>query len=109
MFGITRKSKDQTSVHKQAEVNKQIRLIGSMRKRANHILFEVDVKNRVIRRAEYNSSTLSYLKAMKKDYSVRRELTVTEGCFYEAALNIPNLLKRLKRSGINADDYLVEK
>lgn len=83
---------------KRNEIEKQLKFIGQIKPKANHILFEIDLHNGEIRRAEFEAKELDYLKAKDGNYNTNKKVIVKKDCFYISALNLKNCKKILKNN-----------
>jgi hypothetical protein len=64
----------------------------------NHTLFEVNLKDKTIKKAVYDKlNVISWEDAYKGYIKGKKELTISEDCIYISCLNIKNLYKILKR------------
>lgn len=67
-----------------------------------HKLWEVDIKNREVRLAEYEKGDIIFTG--KGSQSSNGKLIVRDGCFYTGALNAKNALKNA-RKGSNGSNF----
>jgi hypothetical protein len=91
--------KDEVSIVKEAKKDIQKILIGSIKPKKNHILFEINVKEKTIEFAKFDKTpTINYLDIMQdKHLAKKNKVTKKENCIYISALNNKNALKILKR------------
>ena len=83
---------------KRNEIEKQLKLIGQIILKPNHILFEIDLNKGEINRAEFEVNDLHYLKAKEGNFNTNKKVIVKKGCFYISALNLKNCKKILKNN-----------
>lgn len=87
MFGTI--SEDKIELIKEAELKKQRTLTASITPHRNHILFEFDLVNKVVRRAEFTSTFVFGVSSKKK-----KEVDGKEGCIYISAMNEASAWKK---------------
>lgn len=83
---------------KRADIEKKFELIGQIKPKPNHILFEINLAEKTIQRAEFESIEIDFVKAKDKDYSKNKRVLVKKDCFYISALNEKNCRKVLKNT-----------
>ena len=83
---------------KRNEIEKQLKFIGQIQPKPNHILFEIDLHQGEIRRAEFEVKDIHFLKAKDGNYNKNKKVIVKKDCFYISALNEKNCKKILKNS-----------
>lgn len=93
MKEIQNLTKDQIVLVKQVEVKKNNKLVGRIKPRRGHTVFEVNLAEGTVEKAKYKNKTY-FLGLVKTNNLV---IQVNENCIYESALNKKNLLKKLKR------------
>jgi hypothetical protein len=81
---------------KRQEIEKKIEYLGSLKPQRNHILFEINLKERTIVRAEFESKEVDFESAKDKSYALSKKVLVKPDCFYISALNEKNVRKVLK-------------
>lgn len=87
-------NKDKVKNERQAEQEKQNVLIGRIRPRRGHTLFEINEKTGEIKEADFISETIEFTKVERGDYSPRKRVQVNHNCKYISALNKKNALKK---------------
>lgn len=122
MKEIQQKEKDKVVITKQAEQEKQLKLVGRIRPHKGHTIFEVNLSNGEVRKAEFEDSVARYapktegrsLRAHVERFDtiasnpVSRKVKVNPDCIYVSALNLNNLFRKLKKAGIVNDKYNAE-
>lgn len=82
----------------QKEEEKQLKLIRRIKPHKGHTLYKVNEKTLEITLVEVEvSTTITWERAVKKDYSVNKKVINKEGFIYISALNVKNVKKILKR------------
>jgi len=79
-------------------VLKEQKMIGRMKKKPGHTLFELDFNTGLIKPAEYESVNIVYNPNTKLKSGVSRKVIIRENCFYECALNMKNAQKRFMKA-----------
>lgn len=91
-------NQDKIELVKQTEAETQRVLVAQIRPQKNHILFEFDLINKEVRRAEFTKSKIvSYEDAMIGGRSERKEVDGKEGCVYISAMNEKNAWKKFRK------------
>lgn len=93
MKEIQNLSKDQIALVKQVEIKKNNKLVGRIKPRRGHTVFEVNLELGTVEKAKYKDKTY-FLGLVRTSNQV---IQINENCIYESALNKKNLLKKLKR------------
>lgn len=89
------------------EKHHRIFVDGKLRVHNNHIVFEINLEKRTIHIADFSEidNTINYhdcLKGKHKQYNILKK----QGCIYSSALNVENLVRRLKRdNGIDVSSF----
>lgn len=97
-LGLKTKEKDKIEISKQQQKEYQKVLDNVIKPHENHTLFEVDLKEKVIRLATFDElPALKWEDAVKGLISVKKKVTKKENCLYVSALNKKNVKKILKR------------
>lgn len=92
------KSKDNIEEVKQTKIESQKILVAKRRVMKGHKMFEVNLSNATILKAEFDKKPeVSYKDAVQGNISVKKELTTKPDCLYISALNEKNVIKILKR------------
>jgi len=91
-------SKDKIVLEKQAEQQKETKLIGKIRPKKGHTLFEVNEYTGEIKKAVFESQTISFEQAKSKFLTPKKKVLVNKNCIYISALNVKNLIKKLKKT-----------
>ena len=92
------KVEDKIEIVKQTQAESQRILVGELRPKKNHILFEFNLEEKTIERAKFRTSgDIDFQKALKGDISSNKEVDIKEGCFYVSALNEENAWKKLAK------------
>jgi len=89
-------SKDKIVLEKQAEQQKETKLIGKIQPKKGRTLFEVNLDNWEINKAVFESQTISFEQAKSKFLTPTKKVLVNKNCIYISALNVKNLIKKLK-------------
>jgi len=92
------KKADNIEIQNEAKKDIQKILIGRVQPKKNHILFEVNVKEKSIVQAEYDKNLeITFTEAMESKKS-NKSVSVKKECIYIYALNKKNVRKILKRN-----------
>lgn len=108
------KQKDQVVITKQAQQEKQLKLVGRIRPHKGHTIFEVDLGTGEVKKAEFEDAVAKYnpktegrsLRAHVERFDtlasnpVIRKIKVNPNCIYVSALNVNSLMKKLIKKGI---------
>lgn len=95
MKEIKQQDKDQIKIHKQAEIQKGLKYLGSTRIRPGHTLWEYNFVTGEIDKAKMDAQVIVTGDGQK----VRKKVEVKENCQYIGALNRKNLIRKLRRHG----------
>jgi len=87
------------NVKKQKELTES-RKIGEVRPSKGHTLYEVNLKDKTIEVAIFEKIDIDWYTAISRDYSKVRKLISKSNCIYISALNVKNVLKKLKAKGL---------
>lgn len=91
-------TQDKIEVVKQTQAETQRVYVGTVKPKRNHILYEFDLKNKTVKRAEFRvDKTVSFEQAAKGIASEKKEVDGKEGCVYISAMNEKNAWKKFKR------------
>lgn len=86
---------DKIEILKQTKIEKERKLIRTIRPQKNHILFEFDLIKKEVRRAEFvKKNEISFEAAARGETSERKEVNGKEGCVYISAMNEKNAWKK---------------
>ena len=89
-------SKDKIVLEKQSEQQKETKLIGKIHPKKGHTLFEINLDTGVIKKAVFESQTISFEQAKSKFLTPTKKVLVNKDCIYISSLNVKNLIKKLK-------------
>lgn len=79
------------------EKEPRIKFAGTIRPQKNHILFEINLENETIERAEFEE--IEFLSLEKgKNITKKKKVIMKKGCLYISALNEKNAIKKLNRA-----------
>lgn len=93
-----RVSKDKIELLKQAQEERRRVLVGTLRPKKNHILFEFDLIKGVVKRAEFHQpQEISFLDAKEGLPKQKKEVNGREGCYYISAMNLENAWKKFNK------------
>lgn len=114
--------KDKVVIVGQKEVEKQQKLVGSLRVKKGHTIYEVNIKNHTVAPAEFEEGAADYRKEVKTEKSrgvgilsidggvkrvvldrpdaIRRKIIRKPDCIYISALNKKNAYRKLEKLGI---------
>lgn len=98
-------AKDKIVIVKQAEQEKQNKLVGRLRPAKGHTLYEVNLTTGEVNAAQFEGETLIIkdLNSNAPENHKTKKVMVNKGCVYVSALNVKNLMKKLIKAGyINA-------
>ena len=90
-------SKDKISIHKQAEQRKEEKLIGRIRPKRGHILFEINLMEKSITKAKFEKQTITLEQAKDKHKTPGKKIMINPNCVYISALNEKNAFKKLQK------------
>ena len=79
------------------EVEKQHKLLYSIKPHKGHTLYKIHKKTLEISLVDFETQDINYVQAMKRDYSQKKKVIKEEDYIYVSCLNIKNVHKRLKR------------
>lgn len=82
---------------RQAEVEKQLKYLGTIKPKRGHTLFEVNLKTSKISIAIFEITEIPFSEAKKAKPMLKRKVIKKENCLYIPALNIKNVYKILER------------
>lgn len=85
------------TVKEEKEEKEKLKLAGTIRPKKNHILFEVNLEDGTIERAEFEDPEFFYWKK-GKDSLKRKKVIMKKDCLYISALNEENAIKKLNRA-----------
>lgn len=86
---------DKIEILKQTKIEKERKLIRTIRPQKNHILFEFDLIKKEVRRAEFvKNEEISFEDALKGRTTQKKEVNGKEGCVYISAMNEENAWKK---------------
>jgi len=93
-----------SSVDTVVEVKKQapteLKYIGSAKTIPGHIVFEVNLLERTIKKAEFVKTDVDF-----RDKKIVKRINVKKNCTYISALNEKNVRKKLSKQGIPSDIF----
>lgn len=92
------KQQDTIEIVKQAKKDIQKQLIGRVMPKKNHTLFEVDLKEKTIVEAKFESKKIISFEEAKQGKKENKSVLVKKDCLYIPALNKKNVIKILKRN-----------
>lgn len=92
MKEIEKLTKDQIAIVKQAEVKKDNKLVGRIKPKPGHIVFEINLETKEVKHAEFKEHPFVVGQANKK-----KIIQINEHCIYDSALNLKNLLRKIKK------------
>lgn len=99
--------KDKVSEERRADLKKATKIIARIKPKRGHTLFEVDMVNGQIRKAEFEKRTIELKDASGKTSKSSKKVFHKPGCVYVSCLNKKNIPKILKRDfglDINLND-----
>lgn len=94
-----RKSKVDTEDVQHKEVEKKLKFKRTIKPSKGHTLFKVNEKTHEIIEVEFEDDikTITWEKALKKDFSTKKKVVIEEGFIYISTLNRKNVIKILAR------------
>jgi len=92
------KTDEKIEIVKQSQAEIQQKLVGRVRPKKGHILFEFNIKTKEIKKANFDSVDVDFEKAQSNNLSINKKITVNKDCLYISALNEKNVKKILKRN-----------
>lgn len=93
MKEIQPRDKDKIVLSKQAEQQKEVKLIGRIRPRKGHTLFEVNRFTGEIKKAKFESQTITLEQAKNKNLCPSKKVLINKDCVYISSLNTNNVKK----------------
>ena len=91
------KSKEETKEVRNVQQEKKQVLVGQIKPKRGHTLFEFNLRTKTIKKAEFEQSYIVFNKFGSKPNAINRKVMVAEDCVYISALNEKNALKKLFR------------
>jgi hypothetical protein len=88
--------KDKIEIANQTQIEKQKKLVGQIQLQRGHRLFQVNTNTGEIKEASYD--TKDYVIGKDLKLFKNKSLTINNDCIYIEALNIKNVIKKLKRN-----------
>lgn len=79
------------------EKEPQLKLAGRIRPKKNHILFEINLEEGTIERAQFEKME-DFILGRGKETIKKKEVIMKKGCLYVSALNEKNAIKKLNRA-----------
>lgn len=92
------KSDIKVSVQKDQKKEQKNILIGQIKPNDGHTLFKVNKETGEVSKAQFRAKNVSYIKAIKGDFSELKDLVIEEGFVYIPALNKENAAKCFNRN-----------
>lgn len=90
--------KDKIEILKQAQEERKRVLVGTLRPKKNHILFEFDLNTGLVDVAKFCApQEVSFEDAKKVTSKFKKEVEGKEGCYYVSALNLENAWKKVNK------------
>ncbi len=90
-----KEEQDKVVIVEQKEVEKQLKLIGTLKPKRGHTLFEINFKEGTIVEAEIEQQDIHFQKAKNGRMSSNKKVIQKENCIYIPALNKKNASKKL--------------
>lgn len=98
MKEIQETPKDKTEMSKEQEKKFQQNYLGSIRNMPkSHTLFEFNKQTLEITKAVFESQSVNFEDVKSGKVINRKKLVVKEDCIYIPALNVKNVIKKLKK------------
>ena len=98
MKEINQKSPDKIENVRQVSIEKKTVLIGTLKPKKGHKMFEVNMKFKTITEATYDDPpAVKFSDAQIGVKSASKKITVNQDCVYISALNKKNVIKIIKR------------
>ena len=94
---VSRVKKDKIVLEKQAEQQKEEKLIGKISPERGHTLFEINESTKEIKKAVFESQTITFEQAKSKFLTPSKKVLINKGCVYISALNEKNAIKKLNK------------
>ena len=99
MIDLRKKDKEQVEEHRQAEIKKGFKHLGSSKSRAGHTWFEFNFVTGELDKATIHNETI----LVGDSYQTKKKINSKENCQYFQALNRKNAIKKLKSIGLWKD------
>jgi len=107
MKEISKKSKEETAIVKQAEINKGLKFVGRQRIHKGHTMWQYNLSNGELKEAKMESEVVMMperagFMGMKIPAGAvaRNKIVSAENCQYFPALNRKNAIKKLNKIGL---------
>lgn len=96
MKEISKKTKEDIAIVKQAEINKGLKFVGRQRIHRGHTMWQFNIMTGELIPAKIESQTV----LTKEGTRNKKKITTVEGCQYFPALNRKNAIKKLNKIGL---------
>ena len=94
---VSQVKKDKIVLEKQAEQQKEEKLIGKISPKRGHTLFEINESTKEIKKAVFESQTITFEQAKSKFLTPSKKVLINKGCVYIPALNKRNAIKKFNK------------
>lgn len=96
MKEISKKTKEDIAIVKQAEINKGLKFVGRQRIHRNHIMWQFNTVTGELKPAVIEAEVVANIA----EYKTKKKVITVEGCQYFPALNRKNAIKKLNKIGL---------
>jgi hypothetical protein len=95
---IKEEKKDKIEIVKQTQAESQRILVGRVRPKRNHTIFEFNVAEKTVKIASFKvDKVINFENVAKGNVSQNKEIDGKEGCIYIPALNEKNAWKKFEK------------
>ena len=94
---FSRVSEDKIEMLKQAQEERKRVLVGTLKPKKNHILFEFNLITGVVGRATFCQPQEITFEDAKNGVKKNKEVEGKEGCYYISAMNLENAWKKFNK------------
>jgi hypothetical protein len=95
MEEITRYRLDSKEIKEIRNIQSEYTLVGSIKPKKNHRVFEYNFETKEIKEAIYLEANITY--SLDGNHIKKRKIVKNKGCIYVSALNKKNALKRINK------------
>lgn len=89
--------KEKTELRAEAKQESKQKYLGTILPKKGHTLFEVNTITGEIKKAKYEKTDIDFEKAKEGIIVKKRKVIIKPNCIYVSALNIKNVIKKLKK------------
>ena len=89
--------RDVIEISTQKQVEKQHKLIASIRPHRGHTLFEINLQTGDVLPAEFETVNADFVAAIHGCQEIKKKVIARNGCVYYSALNKESAIRKLKK------------